>query len=236
MPALYLYGVVGYPPPLARGVLGLGDSPVFLVGGPDLAAVASDSTPDLWPIDEAHVRRHEAVVEAIMREGPVLPMRYNSLLPGKKAVTRLLRQRSRALAAALRRVDGSVEMGLRVLAPAPGAGAVPGRPRPLRGRGPGTSYLRKRMEEERRGARERERDQQLIEELRTLLDPLVAESSLRPFLTERLTLSASYLVAHDRVAAFRERVGVVQQRFSAFGFLLTGPWPPYHFANGSPDG
>ena len=51
MPAVYLYGVVGYPPPLARGVLGLGDSPVFLVGGPDLAAVASDSPPGLWPID-----------------------------------------------------------------------------------------------------------------------------------------------------------------------------------------
>lgn len=236
MTAVYLYGVVGYPPPFARGVLGLGDSPVFLVGGPDLAAVASYSPPGLWPIDEAHVRRHEAVVEAIMRDRPVLPMRYNSLLPGKKAVTRLLRRRSRALVAALRRVGGSVEMGLRVLAPAPGTEAVPRLPRPLRGRGPGTSYLRRRMEEERRRARERERGQQLIEELRALLDPLVAESSLRPFLTARLTLSASYLVAHDRVAAFRERIGLVQQRFSAFGFLLTGPWPPYHFANGSPDG
>lgn len=236
MPAVYLYGVVGYPPPLARGVLGLGDSPVFLVGGPDLAAVASDSPPGLWPIDEAHVRRHEAVVEAIMRDRPVLPMRYNSLLPGKKAVTRLLRQRSRALLTALRRVDGKVEMGLRVLAPAPGTEAVPRLPRPLRGRGPGTSYLRRSMEEERRGARERERGRQLIEELGALLEPLVAESSLRPFLTQRLTLSASYLVAHDRVAAFRERVGIVQRRFPAFGFLLTGPWPPYHFANGSADG
>lgn len=236
MRAVYLYGVVGYPPPFVRGVLGLGDSPVFLVGGPDLAAVASYSPLDVWPIDEAHVRRHEAVVEAIMRDRPVLPMRYNSLLPDKKAVTRLLRQRSRALVAALGRVGGSVEMGLRVLAPAPGAGAVLGRPLPLRGRGPGTSYLRRRMEEERRGARERKRGQQLIAELGALLEPLVAESSLRPFLTERLTLSASYLVAHDRVAAFRERVGVVQQRFSAFGFLLTGPWPPYHFANGSADG
>lgn len=236
MTAVYLYGVVSYPPPLARGILGLGDSPVFLVGGPDLAAVASDSPLHLWPIDEAHVSRHEAVVEAVMRDRPVLPMRYNSLLPGKEAVTPFLRQRSRALVAALGRVGGSVEMGLRILAPAPGAGVAPGLPLPLCECGPGASYLRRRMAEEHRGARERERGQQLIEELRAVLDPLVAESSLRPFLTERLTLSASYLVAHDRIAAFRERVGVVQQRFSAFGFLLTGPWPPYHFANGSPDG
>jgi len=238
MPAVYLYGVVGFPPPLARGVLGLGESPVFLVGSRELAAVASESPPDLWPVDAPHVRRHEAVVEAVMRDRPVLPMRYNSLLPGKQAVVRLLQQRSRAFVATLQRVDGNVEMGLRVLAPAPGAGAgaVPRRPLPLRGSGPGTSYLRRRMEEEHRGAREREQGQRLIGELRSLLDPLVAESSLRPFLTERLTLSASYLVAHDRVAAFRERVGIVQRRFSAFGFLPTGPWPPYHFTNGSSDG
>lgn len=235
MPAIYLYGIVAYPPPLARGILGHGGSPVFLLSYRDLAAVGSCSAFRPWPIDEAHVARHEAVVEAVMADRPILPMRYNSLLPGKEAVTRFLEQRSRALVAALGRVSGSVEMGLRILAPAPGAEAGPALRRPLSSRGPGTSYLRRRMKEERQGAAERERGRQLIGELRALLDPLAAESRLQPFLTERLTLSAAYLIGRERAAAFHHRVAKLQQRFPAYGFLVSGPWPPYHFADGSAD-
>ena len=48
--------------------------------------------------------------------------------------------------------------------------------------------------------------------------------------TERLLLSAAYLVPEDGVAAFRDLVERLQKAHPELGIVCTGPWPPYSFA------
>jgi Gas vesicle synthesis protein GvpL/GvpF len=78
-------------------------------------AVDEERTPDaLW--------RHEALLEGLMRDGGVLPVRYGTVVPDEDAVLRALAERRDELAAGLERVRGAVELALRVDARDPSAG------------------------------------------------------------------------------------------------------------------
>ena len=115
MEGFYLYGLVGVPPELSQEIPGLGGSPVFLVSHGDLAAVVSRSPLSRWPVDEAHLTLHETVVEEVMGSRTILPIRFNTFLRTEGAVVALLGERAQAFRSALERVEGKVEMGLRVL-------------------------------------------------------------------------------------------------------------------------
>lgn len=233
MEGLYLYGIVGFPPPLPRRIRGLGGDPVSLIPHAGLAAVVSRSRLTPWPLDAEHLTRHEAVVEEVMASRPVLPLRFNSLLRDEGAVRALLGERAPAFRSALERVSGRVEMGLRVLWEPPGD-AEAAVERDDGGGEPGATYLYRRLAEERRQARLRQAGERLIQALQASFRPLAVESRLRRFTTERLLLSGAYLVERERVDAFREGVARARAGFPGLSFLLTGPWPPYHFVDGAP--
>lgn len=232
MKGLYLYGIVGFPPELSCEIRGLGGSPVFVVVHGGLAAVVSRSPLNPWLADEAHLTLHEAVVEEVMGSRPVLPVRFNTLLRSEEAIIALLDERAQAFRSALGRVAGKVEIGLRVLWEPPGDTEA-SVDQETGHRGPGTEYLYRRLRDERRRAKLLQAGQRLIQELQAPFRALAVESWLRRFPTARLLFTGAYLVERDRVDAFREGVAKAREEFSHLSFLLTGPWPPYHFVNGA---
>src|SRR5207248_2424345 len=60
--------------------------------------------------------RHEEVVEALMSEGDVLPVRYGTRFADEEEAAQAVAERSAALSAALDRVQGAVELSVRALA------------------------------------------------------------------------------------------------------------------------
>ena len=234
MNGFYLYGIVSFPPPLLRQIWGLGGSPVFLVPHRDLAAVVSRSPLTPWPVDETHLTLHEMVVEEMMDARPILPGRFNTFLRTKEAVIALLDERVPALRSALERVEGKVEMGLRVLWQAPGEAEASVAQETARG-GPGTEYLYRRLKQQQRRARLRAAGERVIREVQAFFRSLAVESRLQRLPTDRLLFTGAYLVERYRVDPFRESVAKAQQELSCLSFLLTGPWPPYHFVNGAHD-
>ena len=177
---------------------------------------------------------HESVVEEIMSSRPILPARFNTLFRIEDAVIALLDERARPFRSALERVTGKVELGLRVLWEAPGKSEVSVNQETGDGN-PGTEYLHRRLREERRRAGIRGVGERVIREVQALFHSLAVESWLQRLPTDRLLFTGAYLVERYRVAAFREDVAKAQQEFSYLRFLLTGPWPPYHFVNGVQD-
>ena len=235
MNGIYLYGIVGFPPPLLQQIRGLGGSPVFLVPDGDLAAIVSRAPRTPWPIDEVHLTLHETVVEEVMGARPVLPVRFNTFLGTREAVIALLDARADAFRSALERVEGKVEMGLRVLWKAPGETGVPLNTGTAGG-GPGTEYLHRRLREERRRAGLRTAGDRTIREVHAFFQSLAVETWLQRHTTDRLLFTGAYLVERYRIDAFRAGVTKAQQRFFDLRLLLTGPWPPYHFVNGGHNG
>jgi hypothetical protein len=227
---MYLYAITNQPEEPVPSEPGLeGASPLSLAYQ-DIAAVASPLTIVKVTPTEDNLRRHETIVEALMADRTVLPVRFGTVLTDEAAIRTGLAAHYADFVASLDRVRGRVELGLRVLwdddtqppqpSPAGGGGS---------GRGSGRSYLMARLEEERQVRAWRQRAEALAEELHTPLAQLATESTRQVLITPRLLLTAAYLVEREQVVAFRREVEALSTAYPALRFLCTGPWPAYNF-------
>jgi Gas vesicle synthesis protein GvpL/GvpF len=206
-----LYAITDDPGPPLPDVEGL-----RLVPFDGLAAVCTPASEgELSPETLWH---HEDVVEALMADRDLLPVRYGTRLDDETAVARAMEGRRDELAAALERVRGAVELSVRVVA---GGAPAPSPPRPAE-RTSGAEYLRLRAEAEASSD----------EAARALGDPLAAlarESAQAPPRPPEL-FRAAYLVERGAIDSFVAEVGRLQGESPGLAILCTGPWPPYSFA------
>jgi hypothetical protein len=68
-------------------------------------------------------------------------------------------------------------------------------------------------------------------ELHEPLAALAAQSTCKVLTTPRMLLTATYLVEHAGVEAFRRELERLHANSPHLGFLCTGPWPPYSFVS-----
>lgn len=234
MSTCYLYAIV-QTADRARGLLpivgpGLEEQRLRVVTHHALAAVISD-----WPAtaqkklrtpNEDELWRHERVIEGFMQHLPTLPVRYGTTLPTEEHVQQLLATREADFIADLTYVTGRVEMGLRVLwdPPVRESELLP-EAAPLSGR----RYLEQQLQKRKQEQVLRMRGELLAQALNCTLEPLFFDHQSRILLTERLLLSGAYLVERRLVDAFQAQVASLEQTYPDLAFLVTGPWPAYHF-------
>jgi len=213
---IYVYAVCHSGGAGPSGV-GLCDRPLRVVIAGALAAVVSDH-PDTRPVPDADALwRHERVVEDLMSSRELLPMRFGSVLGDDHAAADLLAERAEELGAALARVTGAIELGVRVAWAAPDADAAT----PERS-GPGTAYLDGLRQRRRRAT-------ELAERIDPPLRALSRASRHRLLATSHLPLSGAYLVDRGRLDAFCSRVVALDEEIGETEIVCTGPWPPYSF-------
>lgn len=212
---LYLYAITEDPRvPDERGLHG---APLRSIGEHGLFAIASEHAEEPADAGADDLWAHEAVVEASMELGSVLPVRFGTTLPDELAVGALLRRRRVELKSALGRVRDRVELGVRALAPA--AETPP--EEADRDVGPGTAYMLGLLERQRRDAAAAAR-------IHEPLAALACESVRNAKAGAAAGLNIAYLVDRDRVDAFRARVEELAEANEA-AVVCTGPWPPYSF-------
>lgn len=240
MIALYLYAITDQLEAPAPSKPGLEGASLLSLTYRDIAAVVSPLTTAEIPLTADNLWQHEEVVEALMADRAVLPVRFGTVLSDEAAVQDVLAAHYADFVASLDRVRGRVELGLRVLwddnlqiadcrlqtaDSSQRPSAISHQPSTVSGR----AYLMARLEEERQARAWRERAETLAGELHAPLDRLAAESTQQVLLTHRLLLTAAYLVERDRMTAFRLEVDALSAAYPALRFLCTGPWPPYSF-------
>jgi len=231
---MYLYAITDRPEtpmPTESGLEGASLSSLAYRG---IAAVVSPliTTTAEAPTTEANLWQHEAVVEALMTDRTVLPVRFDTVLADKAAAQAVLAAHYNDFVTGLKRVRGRVELGLRVLwgddlqiADNSQQPSTTGYPSGMSGR----AYLMARLEEERQCRAWRQKAEALAAEIHPPLARLSAESTRQVLLTPRLLLTAAYLVERDHVVAFRQGVEALSAAYPTLRFLCTGPWPPYNF-------
>jgi hypothetical protein len=114
--ATYVYGMVPADVQLNSGVKGVGDPPgeLRLVRSGDLAALVSevDITEPLGTPED--LQAHEDILDSVVTEAPVLPLRFGSVLTSEDAVAEeLLEANHDEFAAALRQLEGCAEYVVR---------------------------------------------------------------------------------------------------------------------------
>jgi Gas vesicle synthesis protein GvpL/GvpF len=184
---------------------------------------------------EKLARTHHEVVDRIARAHSIAPVRMATVYLDDAGVRKLLRDHCAELAAALDRVRGRSEWGVKgYAAPAnEGSGAEP---EAVTSDAPGTSYLMRRRADRDRAAHRRERVAEAAEKLHHELAGLADDSRVYPPQDPRLTgrreemiLNAAYLVDEAGAALLAQRVDAATD--DELRLELTGPWAPYSFTS-----
>ena len=108
----YVYGVVPRGAVVAA-VLGVDDEPVHLVEAGEVAVVVSPLALDRPPARRAELLAHSRVVDALAAAGPVVPVRFGSVVLDDEAAVDEVLADDRDLVRLLRRLAEVVQLNLR---------------------------------------------------------------------------------------------------------------------------
>ena len=185
------------------------------------------------------VFRHEAVVERIIGQSPVLPARFATLFSSLDSLQSFVHEYRDAITSFFAQLGDKREWAVKGLLDRPLASQSAQSP-PLQVMdSPGKSYLqKKRLEAEagdltnqwlravcQKAAGELEQQASAFRE-RQLWSGSESEAGAE------VILNWAFLVTEDGEAGFRRLVTELDERHRASGlsFALSGPWPPYSFA------
>jgi hypothetical protein len=235
--SVYVYAISDAEHPLRLSDLkGVGEPGGSLraVRGTTLTAVVSDAPAELRA-KRRDLLAHQRVLERLMEDGSVLPMRFGLAAPDEDTVTAALDDNADTYTAQLRRITGCVEYNLKV----------------ARDR---EDLLREIVEdsEEVRRLNEYTRTHPDAREDKVALGELVSQEvsrrgekvaaevvdHLAPGAVAHIVgeeaedwfLNVSFLVERGNGAAFQQAVeSEGRRRGTGFSFVLNGPLPPYSF-------
>lgn len=113
----YLYGLM--PAACVRAapvaeLQGLQGAPVAVCPVGDVAVIRSDHDGSEILRTRRQMQAHTRVLERLVQIGPVLPMRFGLVASGQDEIAPLIRAARDRIAAEFARIDGQVEIGLRV--------------------------------------------------------------------------------------------------------------------------
>jgi len=204
---IYLYAVSDRAPSPPAHVAGLDGAAVEQLEYGAVCAIFSLHAGPAPEPSAAALWAHEAVVEALLRDRAVLPMRFGTVLADERKLRAELADRALEFARLLDRVRDRVELSVRVI----------GEPADLTPATDGTEYLARKLE--------------LTREAELVHAPLaeLAEESRRGAPRRASILSASYLLPRGGVERFVAEVRGLQQRNPSLELVCTGPWPAYSF-------
>lgn len=246
-PLLWVYGIVSdgvAEPPAVEGVDG---APVRLHRHAGVVALVSDVPRErfdeaalsarLEELDslEALARGHERVLQAAMESGAVVPFRLCTLYSSPEPLNAMLDREGLGLTAALDRLDGMQEWGVKAFLREPAAVSpdAPSAEPPT-----GTEYLSRKREQRDAVDAARTEIETVVAGIHARLAERAAAATLSRPQDRRLSghdaemvLNAAYLVPREGTEAFRKAVEELGRRHEADGLDLesTGPWPPHHF-------
>jgi hypothetical protein len=250
----YVYGVARRIDPTTvaalAGVAGVAGNPVRAVSHGALTALVS--TVDLLEFGEPGLRRHfedlgwleatarahHAVLAAAVLDGPVVPLRLATIYHGDDGVRALLLERGATFDAALNRVQGRTEWGLKAYLE-PDEHPAPTADHPDTG-APGTAYLRRRQEQRRGGEALRHTAAQGAEMIHRAVSAAAEAARRYPPQDVRVSgepremvLNAAYLLSGTNRAPLEEALH--QAGTWPLRVRWTGPWVPYSFVELEPE-
>lgn len=236
----YIYCIIGTGEARNFGPLGMGGrgDPVTTIAYRDLSAVVSSVSMAKYVVSKETMLAHEKVVERVMTEYTVLPVRFYTVAPNAEDIRNLLRARYGEFKRLLREMDNQVELGLKArwknLEVILGELWQESRDlRKLREMDPVQANDQRKkeiataveaaLEEKRR--RERE----------ALLAPLKRVASdlrLNQTYGDEMVVNAAFLVDRGREGEFDAEVRDLEAKYGGrMELRYVGPAPPYNFVN-----
>ena len=237
----YLYALIAARDALQDyGSIGIDEGVVYPICDDQVAAVVSDVVNRRIRPERRHLAAHQKVLKQLLKETSPLPVAFGVIADGPEAIRSILSSNRDALTGQLRRIEGKLEMDLRVVWDVPDVFSYIVSTHP---------ELRRLRDQLYRRAREPSQQEKI--ELGRLFDRTlngdralhtndvtdmlrarcfeIRENTPR---NEREVMNLACLVARGGEAEFEEGVLAAARNFdNNYSFDFSGPWPPHSFAD-----
>ncbi len=113
----YIYCIIEEKYDRNFGTIGIGNHKdlVSTICYNDISAVISDTPMSKYVINRENLTDHEKVIELVMKDYTVLPVRFCTIASTIEEIRRLLRRRYQEFRRLFREMDNKIEMGLKVV-------------------------------------------------------------------------------------------------------------------------
>jgi hypothetical protein len=247
---VYVYGIYrnGTVPP-ATGLsanlvadlgVGIGDAPIAVVAAETLSALVSAPRHVPVPSSRRNLLAHTAVLERAMPTTTLLPVRFGTVAPSRRALIRCLDANAQPFGIALADIEGMIEIGLKATwrpkvvydAIVDGDSTLRAMRDRMRQR-PARDTYSERIELGRRveAAMQARRAAEASDILATL-QPLAARDVTLKVITEEMVVNHAFLVPREAEPSFDAAVASLGDRFGErMTFRYVAPVPPYNFVS-----
>lgn len=224
---LYVYCLAEGVETVAEPLRGISGAPVRLLRIENVAALVSDLENDVVQVSRENVLDHAAVVRSVFDRTTPLPFRFGTIVT-EEQLKNYASTRRPTLETKLAHVRDCVEMSVKIIWD---VSHDEQEAQSVTEEGAGAAFLAEKRREilgdEHRAVAARG----ISTWLQQRVEGLVRDEhvSLRP--NEKLVLAAAHLVERAKINQYREKMAEARENRPELHFLLSGPWPPYSFAN-----
>ncbi len=221
-----------------ESVTGVGGFGVRLMKAEDLLVGVSQSDDTPVAITRDNVVAHERVVRSVFEHTTLLPFRFGNVV-GEGQLRSYLHSHQEALQSRLLLLRGCVEMSVKVIWPASNSvnaeiEAVPATTDSRLNRekgGAGAAFLMAKRREILGNQMLADKATEIVSWLKERLGNSICKEqvSVRP--RDKLVMAAAHLVARTNLERYRGELNRARAERPELHFLISGPWPPYSFAN-----
>ena len=216
---LYAYCLCADLDTFDNSVSGVSGAAVRVLKREDISVLVSDC--EAVAATQENMLAHAAVVRSVLARTTPVPFRFGTLLTEQQLRSFITTNKS-ALANKLANLRGCVEMDLKTAWQS--SNPSPTKPNPAAG--PGTAFL---MEKRRELVGDEHAE--LSAFLRGELGSLIKDEKMNLPTSDKALVKVYHLVESSKIKEYRERVQELRGKRPELQLEVSGPWPPYSFAN-----
>ncbi|MEI7662715.1 MAG: GvpL/GvpF family gas vesicle protein [Bacteroidota bacterium] len=240
----YIYGIIRHSGSIDFGPTGIGKRAdlVYGIHYRDISAIVSNSPIIQYEARRVNMTTHEKVLEDIMKQFTVLPVRFSTISEHNddSGILRILEKDYQKFDELLTKMDGKKELGLKIMAN--DAAIYEGilekydEIRSLKGKlinlpADKTHYQRMKIGEMVAEALKKETEN-YKNMILDVLKPLAEEVKINDNYGEMMILNAAFLIKNEAEPAFDIAVNNLDEKYGRFmTFKYVGTLPPYNFVN-----
>jgi len=222
---LYAYCLVEDVAALDATPLGISGAAVRLMRVDEFAVLVSSFDSETVAVTRENALDHAAVVRSVLDRTTPLPFRFGTLVT-EQQLSSYIAARKPALQSRFALIRGCVEMSVKIIRElSPGHGASQGEITN------GTTFLEEKRREIRGSEQRADEVNEIAKWLHEQVETLTRDEHVIVRPAEKLVVAAAHLVARDKISRYRETITTAREKRPELHFLLSGPWPPYSFAN-----
>ena len=240
----YIYGIIRHSEPLDYGPIGIGkrDDRVYSINFKDISAIISNSPVIQYEPRRVNLIAHEKVLEEIMKQFTVLPVRFSTISENDNdsGILRILEKDYKKFDEMLSKMEGKKELGLKALAQETAIyknivekydNIRTMRAKLMNLPADKTHYQRMKIGEMVAEAlkKETENYKNIILDI---LSPLADDVKINDNYGELMILNVAFLIKNTSEPGFDKAVNDLDEKYGhLMTFKYVGTLPPYNFVN-----